>query len=474
MEMQRPLMLFIAVASFCALLSQSFDSYAQTQSPSAAPVGLEAKVQHRGTVPVIVKLKMEPAAQALPNTETGVEQRAAAIKTAQESFLGRMAKFNPRAVKRLRYSPYVGMRVDAKTLAALRSDPDVVSVVEDVAYPAQLQQSTQIVGATVAWARGFTGSGQTIAILDTGVDSSHPFLAGKVVSEACYSSTGTNVESVCPNGGTEQIGTGSAVPCNASISGCSHGTHVAGIAAGKGTDFSGVAKDATLIAIQVFSSFTSTADCSGFGLTAPCALSFTSDQMRGLERVYDLRASFSMSSANMSIGGGRFTEPCSDHPLVGIIGQLRSAGIATSVSAGNNGFSDALTAPACVPGVYSVGSVNKSLVISSFSNSAAMLSFLAPGEQILSSVPGGFAYFNGTSMAAPHLAGAWAISKGAAPTATFSDIENALYTGSSTLTITDPRNGLAKPVVQVDKALDILVGPNLAWLPSVLDLLLED
>src|SRR5207249_719756 len=76
-----------------------------------------------------------------------------------------------------------------------------------------------------------------------------------VVSEACYSSTqaGTS-QSFCPNGQNSQIGPGAAVPCP--LPDCLHGTHVSGIAAGNGgpagQTFSGVAKGAQLMAIQVF------------------------------------------------------------------------------------------------------------------------------------------------------------------------------------------------------------------------------
>ncbi len=75
-----------------------------------------------------------------------------------------------------------------------------------------------------------------------------------MVAQACFSAN-----SSCPNGGTTQVGPGAGVPCTYAVNGCKHGTHVAGIAAGQGATFSGVAKGANLIAIQVFSRFTGTA-----------------------------------------------------------------------------------------------------------------------------------------------------------------------------------------------------------------------
>ncbi|MGX7674457.1 S8 family serine peptidase [Plantactinospora sp. DSM 117369] len=67
--------------------------------------------------------------------------------------------------------------------------------------------------STQATAHGFDGAGQVIAVLDTGVEVSHPFLSGRVIEEARYSLSGH-----CPNGSTSQTGAGSAAPCTYSHS----------------------------------------------------------------------------------------------------------------------------------------------------------------------------------------------------------------------------------------------------------------
>ena len=124
----------------------------------------------------------------------------------------------------------------------------MLSIVDDRPVPAILAQSTPIVQAPTMWANGSTGAGQTIAVLDTGIDSSHPFLAGKVVEEACFS-----INANCPNRATTMTGPGSGVYCAYAPAGCQHGTHVAGIAAGQGNTFSGVARGANVMSVQVFS-----------------------------------------------------------------------------------------------------------------------------------------------------------------------------------------------------------------------------
>ena len=92
---------------------------------------------------------------------------------------------------------------------------------------------------------GWIGTGQTVVIIDSGVERNHPYLAGRVIYEACFS-TNTDGSGGCPNGQRSQTNvTGSAAPCTYSW-GCAHGTHVAHIAAGQ----YGVAPGARIIAIR--------------------------------------------------------------------------------------------------------------------------------------------------------------------------------------------------------------------------------
>lgn len=430
---------------------------------------LHLKAQQQGMVRIIVGVKANHQPEGELASLQAVEEQRAAIAQAQQSFLEHLASYNPDTVKRFETIPFLALEVDQAMLERIRDFEEIVSIEEDALMKPTLAESAQIIGATAAWARGFSGSGQTIAILDTGVDKAHFFLTGKVVSEACYSTNSSvfNSNSVCPNGATETTAIGSGINCSSNIRGCDHGTHVAGIAAGRGSSFSGIARDANLISIQVFSRFNSNSDCDG---AAPCVLSYVSDQVKGLERVYALRNSFNIAAVNMSLGGGRFVSQCdADHPATtAAINNLRSVGIATVIASGNDGFTNAVGAPACISSAISVGSTNDGGAagdidtISNFSNSATFLNLLAPGNSINSSVPNNrFLNFSGTSMAAPHAAGAFAVLRSAAPNTSVTQILSALTsTGKS---VTDARNGIVKPRIRIDASLDALLNANCTY-----------
>ena len=418
------------------------------------------KAARKGTARVIVGIGGDFQAEGFLG-EQGVGEQRRKIRDAQEKFLDRHgARIGQ--VKRFEFIPFLAFEADAGALEQLKADEQIESVEEDVLAKPTLAESTRLTGATAAWSMGFSGSGQAVAILDTGVDKSHTFLSGKVVSEACYSTTYAtgNATSVCP-GGVNSTETGSGVNCASTVAGCAHGTHVAGIVAGRGTSFSGVARDANIIAIQVFSSINDATACGGDPV--PCALSYTSDQLRAMERVRVLSSSMSVASVNMSLGGGQYSANCDAQSAStkSMIDTLRSLGIATVVASGNDGYTSAISSPACISSAVSVGSIDDgsysttAYAVSSFSNSSAQLSLLAPGKYITSSVPGnGYAIYAGTSMATPHVAAAFAVLKQKKSSATVTELLNALTsTGQS---ITDSRNSITKPLIKIDAALSAL------------------
>jgi subtilisin family serine protease len=459
--------LVTAIAGFIVIWSSV------TAGPSAAAGApqvsgdLHDLARRRGSVRVIVELKLPstPIAEGVFRNPAAVLGQRQNIAAAAAELLSRLPTASHRVLHEYQTAPYLALEVNSEALGALDSlNSNVARVIPDTIIRPSLADSVPLIQGDQAWAAGYDGTGTAIAVLDTGVDSTHPFLAGKVVAEACYSSTvaGTS-ETFCPNGLDIQIGPGAAAPCP--LSDCFHGTHVAGIAAGNGAaagqPFSGVAKGAHLIAIQVFSRITDPASCGG---VAPCVGGFTSDVIAGLERVYALAQQYNVASVNLSLGSDLFAAPCDNEPYKPIIDNLRSVGIATVAASGNGYTGSAIMSPACISSAVSVGSTTKNDDVSWFSNIAPFLSLLAPGDGIESSILGGtYAAESGTSMATPHVAGAWAVAKQALPTASVTTLLDAFQQTGKPISDTRLFFGLGTVVPRINlfEALASLVSiPN--------------
>lgn len=454
----------LATLVVCALSIPSMpaqDLPSQAAGAAQAVASLRQRAEREGRVRVIVELRL-PSGAHVPE---GRAASAAAIAAQRQAIvdvgarvLERLQPASHRVVRRYPTVPYLALEASAAAVDLLAESDDVAAVMEDAILHPVLADSAPLVEADQAWASGYDGAGTTIAVVDTGVDSRHPFLGGKVVEEACYSSTvaGTS-RTVCPNGLDEQVGPGSAAPCP--LATCVHGTHVAGIAAGDGAGagqpFSGVAKRAQIMAVQVFSEITDPISCGGL---APCMGAFASDIIAGLERVYAVAAGRPIAAVNMSLGGRMFSAPCDAEPYKPIIDNLRSIGVATIAAAGNSGSVSSISSPACVSSAVSVGSTDKNDEVSSFSNVASFLSLLAPGGDIVSSVPGGgFDALSGTSMATPHVAGAWAVLRQAAPAAGIPSILSALQQTGRPVTDTRFLGTVTTPRVRMLRALAAFV-----------------
>jgi len=439
---------------------------------------LSEKAKKDGKVNVLVRLDVDFTPEGFLKQAEKANQRQN-IRNAQDEVVRDMPFSENNRFHKFKYVPGMAMSINQNALEHLANSPMVESIHEQTMEYPTLYTSTGIMDIDPeSYDLGFTGgSGQTIAIADTGVKSLHPFFSGRIVDEACFTDNGASAtqNGDCPNGKGNQTGTGAGEPC--SKNGCYHGTHVAGIAAGDGASItsepqapdSGVAKGANIMAIQVFSNSGSSVG------------SWPADQIRAMEHVLDKHndPSFThkIAAINFSLGStATFSSTC-DGEGGGLrydaINNLKSVGIATVIAAGNGSDPDGVSTPGCISLAITVGSTTDADGISSFSNNHDMVDVLAIGSSITSSVPTSanadcppfqfashliinppFCVLSGTSMSAPHVTGAVAILKEKDPDATVDELETALE--STGVLINDGRPGAtagSKPRIDVDGAL---------------------
>ncbi len=245
-----------------------------------------------------------------------------------------------------------------------------------------LQWGLDTVAAETAWPYT-TGTGVVVGVVDTGVDGTHPDLAGQVLAGADLVA-GTGDGRVDPDG---------------------HGTHVAGIVAAVANNNLGVAGAAPgvkILPVRVL-------DSSGSG--------WTSDIANGITYAADHGAAV----INLSLGGS------DDDPAVAAaVSYAQSRDVVVVAAAGND--AEACTAtvttdcgnpveyPAGDPGVLAVAAVDSALAPASFSEHGAQVSLAAPGVKIASTYPGAsYIYMSGTSMASPFVAASAALVRAARP-----------------------------------------------------------
>jgi hypothetical protein len=379
-------------------------SVAMSQTPALLQKSTEApeiatRAQQDGFVRVIVRFASPVSPNVITPDPASVANVRVQVATAQDAIIA--AHFdsatNPRAgqgfnreLVRFAITPGFAVSVSRAELDALAADPRVQYIHYNRMVPPTLNQSVPLIGMSNAYAIGATGAGQAVVVLDTGVKSSHEFLAGKVIAEACFSNNNVaGGNTLCPNGQGSQIGAGAASPdiANCTVSStniCDHGTHVAGIAAGLNTNqqsgepANGVAKNGNIWAIQIFTR-------SGSDVGA-----FFSDIICGLDHVFanmnSLPGGVKVASTNMSLGGGLFSSTCDSSVAKPSIDNLRNAGVLSAIAAGNDGSTSQVSEPGCISTAVTVGSTTKSDVISSFSNMSPVVDLIAPGSSIQSSV----------------------------------------------------------------------------------------
>ena len=231
-----------------------------------------------------------------------------------------------------------------------------------------------------------TGAGVDAYVIDTGILLNHSDLAGRV------SSRGFSAFSGGPN------------DCNG------HGTHVAGTIGG--TTY-GVAKGATLIPVRVL-------DCNGSGAT--------SGVIAGIEWAIQDHVGGKAAVANLSLGGG------ASAALDTAIRNLHNDGVTVAVAAGNSSADACGSSPARVAEVLTVAASANNDSAASFTNVGSCVDLFAPGVNITSAwhtSTNATNTISGTSMAAPHVAGAAARYLQANPTATPTQVGNAINSAAT-------------------------------------------
>ena len=168
----------------------------------------------------------------------------------------------------------------------------------------------------------------------------------------------------------------------------------------------------------------------------------------------------------MRVGGGNVPANCEPETPVELSARLlTSVGVLTVASAGNKSQTTGISMPGCHASIIAVGSLLKDGTYAPTSNSSDALDLWAPGDSIVAAfVPNSIipCYFvavqpflarcSGTSMAAPHVAGAIAVMRQRYPNASSAAIRAAL-TGPANPPFTDPRNGITRPRLDLTTAM---------------------
>jgi bacillopeptidase F len=300
------------------------------------------------------------------------------------------------------------------------------------------------IGAPAAWAKGYTGKGVVVGIVDTGLDAEHEAI------KAHY--RGTQAD------GSRKYDYNWYDPAQGKLAPYDdgeHGTHVAGTTAG-GTNghVIGVAPDAKIIAAKAILG-------SGYNTTEATlkALQF----MLAPTDVHgnNPRPELGADVVNNSWGNA----DQNDRTFLETWDGLVAAGITPVAAAGNDGPRAGTVSP---PGSFttgiSVGATTSRDTMASFSSrgpskfdpNAVVPLDSAPGARVTSSVPGGYSTFDGTSLASPHVTGAVALMLQAKPNATDAEIREALTKTATDLGPAGPDMDSGYGRINVDKAIDYL------------------
>jgi len=367
------------------------------------------------------------------NTDRQREARRRAIAGERGALRERLRQRGrlPRFGREFQHFAAVTVQIrDREELLELAADPAVRRIEGQLRLVPHATQSLALVGQPTALARGLSGAGSTVVVLDTGVNFTHP----------AFGCTAPGVPAGCRVRVAQDI-----APNDGQLDSNGHGSSVAGIVAA-------VAPGAGIVALDVFN-----------GNSAAI-----SDVLAGIDWAIQNRNLHEIAAINISIGvpGARHPGDCPTvidgftpggvplygffNPFAEAVAAANAAGISVVTSAGNEGFLDGLPLPACTPGAIAVGAVYDSALgarawaactdpvtaadqVTCFSNASGALDLLAPGALITA----GGGTWGGTSQAAPHVAAAVTLVRQAHPGETPAQVRDRLVAAGKPLT--DPR-----------------------------------
>lgn len=421
---------------------------------------------------IIVFRKPTALADALafpPGSPTRLKWIASTADTIDREYAG----VGVRTLTRYAYLPMAHVTIPASMLAAIALDPRVDAITMNRTAHVFRAPGEALIHVPQVQALGYTGQGIGIAVLDTGVDYTHPELSPGGTTAAAKT---VKLADVIDNDGDPMDEEG-------------HGTSVAGIAAGSS---GGVAPAARIVAVRVL-------DKKGIG---------SSDQI--LTGINDVIASvsngnpFDIVVVNLSLGGYFQNQPTpppqpcdADVPdFASAFQTLNNAGVLVVVASGNGGCTSGVAWPACVSQAMAVGAVYTSAFAQSitfpkptdgcattscsdspaadkvacYDDSGPELDVWAPGhlsntptlaghepsvtECWLQDTPRYDACFGGTSAAAPYVSGVAALLTQAVPGRTVAALRNAIKSTGNP--VTDSRNSVTRNSIRADAALTAL------------------
>ena len=238
-----------------------------------------------------------------------------------------------------------------------------------------------------------TGTNIGVCVIDTGVNSTHEDLQGRVIAEYCFCDLTEGEVADCCNDGTNED--------SDAEDNHGHGTHVAGIVGANGTSVIGVAPDVNIISVKV-------ANSSGSALM--------SDITEAIDWCVTNSDAYNISVITISLGGGGFYGYCDANytTTATAINDAVALDIPVTIAAGNywTPYSHKIGTPACIQNATAVGAVDDSDDIFSSYQRNDITDLMAPGITISSlNYLGGTSSKSGTSMATPHVAGVIALLK---------------------------------------------------------------